>query len=242
MPPSIGDPVDPADAGPGRPARHRQLLELLVFLFLIVPSMVLAQFAYRQERASFGLVAWATIARDLALVCLILYFLWQNRESIRAIGWRFRGREMALGLVLFAPFSYLAGLTGRAFHAMGLSLPSNPASFLVPHGTADFVLAGVLVAVVAVAEETIFRGYLILRLTGVGSGIVGAVLISAFIFSLGHGYEGSAGLATVGVMGIGFALVYLWRRSLVAPMTMHFLQDFIGIVILPLYQTIARHH
>jgi membrane protease YdiL (CAAX protease family) len=59
------------------------------------------------------------------------------------------------------------------------------------------------------------------------------VLLSSFIFSLGHGYEGTAGLATVGVMGAAFALVYLWRGSLVAPIVMHFLQDFIGIVLLP---------
>jgi len=40
-------------------------------------------------------------------------------------------------------------------------------------------------------------------------------------------------VVTVGVMGLVFALVYLWRQSLVAPMVMHFLQDFIGIVLLP---------
>jgi membrane protease YdiL (CAAX protease family) len=59
-------------------------------------------------------------------------------------------------------------------------------------------------------------------------------VLSAAIFALGHGYEGSAGVVTVGVMGLAFALVYLWRQSLVAPMVMHFLQDFIGIVLLPM--------
>jgi membrane protease YdiL (CAAX protease family) len=54
------------------------------------------------------------------------------------------------------------------------------------------------------------------------------------IFSLGHGYEGTAGVITVGMMGIVFAPVYMWRKSLVAPIVMHFLQDFIGIVLLPL--------
>jgi membrane protease YdiL (CAAX protease family) len=34
-------------------------------------------------------------------------------------------------------------------------------------------------------------------------------------------------------MGLAFAFVYMWRRSLVAPIVMHFLQDFIGIVLLP---------
>ena len=54
------------------------------------------------------------------------------------------------------------------------------------------------------------------------------------IFSLGHGYEGSAGLVTAGVMGGVFAVIYLWRGSLVAPIVMHFLQDFLSIVLLPL--------
>jgi membrane protease YdiL (CAAX protease family) len=88
--------------------------------------------------------------------------------------------------------------------------------------------------VVALAEETIFRGYLILRFKAITTNTASAVLASAVIFSLGHGYEGSAGVITVGVMGLVFAFVYLWRKSLVAPVVMHFLQDFIGIVLLPL--------
>ncbi len=57
------------------------------------------------------------------------------------------------------------------------------------------------------------------------------MLLSAFIYSLGHGYEGSSGVVTVGALGLVFALVYLWRGSLMAPIIMHFLQDFISIVI-----------
>jgi membrane protease YdiL (CAAX protease family) len=60
-----------------------------------------------------------------------------------------------------------------------------------------------------------------------------AIVLSAFIFSIGHGYEGTAGVITVGVMGLAFALVYLWRRSLVAPMIMHCFVDFVSIVVAP---------
>jgi membrane protease YdiL (CAAX protease family) len=101
-------------------------------------------------------------------------------------------------------------------------------------GLAEFALASVLVAVVALTEESIFRGYLILRFRNVFASPAIAVVLSAVIFSLGHGYEGTAGVITVGVMGFIFALVYVWRRSLVAPMVMHFLQDFLSIVLLPL--------
>ena len=96
------------------------------------------------------------------------------------------------------------------------------------------LLAALLVTVVAVAEETIFRGYLLLRFPAVLRSTTGSLLLSSAIFAVGHGYEGSAGLVTIGVMGAVFALVYLWRRSLVAPIVMHFLQDFLSIVLLPL--------
>jgi membrane protease YdiL (CAAX protease family) len=47
---------------------------------------------------------------------------------------------------------------------------------------------------VAVAEETIFRGYLILRFRAVTGRTSAAVLLSSIVFSLGHGYEGMAGV------------------------------------------------
>jgi membrane protease YdiL (CAAX protease family) len=99
---------------------------------------------------------------------------------------------------------------------------------------AQLLLSFVLVIIVALAEETIFRGYLILRFKAITSSPVAAALLSAVIFSLGHGYEGSAGVITVGIMGFVFAIIYMWRQSLVAPIVMHFLQDFIGVVLVPL--------
>lgn len=214
-----------------------QLAEVSVYLLLIVPSMVLSFFVVRRGGLEFTLVAVSAILRDLGLVGLVLFFAWRNREPLNRIGWTFTGgwREVTLGLGLFVPFFFAVGLLGRALEAAGLSAPSMPLpSFLAAKGMAEFVLASVLVAVVAVAEETIFRGYLILRFQSITQSSAAAVLLSSLIFSLGHGYEGSAGVVTVGVMGLVLAWIYLWRQSLVAPIVIHFLQDFLGIVLLPL--------
>jgi membrane protease YdiL (CAAX protease family) len=216
---------------------REQCVELGVFLFLIVPSMVLSFFAVKQGSLGFGIVAVATICRDLALVSLILFFLWRNGEAAAQLGWTVaRGsQEFFLGVALFVPFTFCAGLLEQSLLAGGFSAPSTPLPALTPaRDMTDLVLAVVLVVIVAVAEETIFRGYLILRLKAMTASPAAAVVLSALIFSLGHGYEGSAGVVTVGVMGVVFALVYLWRKSLVAPIVMHFLQDFTGIVMLPL--------
>lgn len=218
------------------PGYMRQLAEVLVFLFLIVPSMLLSLLAFQHEKATFAYVAWAVILRDAALVCLILYFVWTSGEGRRSIGLTFRNglSEIALGAVLFVPFFFFAAFVDRMVRAGGLSSPPSRPTFLTPHGTPQEVLAFFLVVVVAISEETMFRGYLIRRLGFLTRSTAVGLILSTLIFTIGHGYEGSAGMFTVGVMGFIFGLVYLWRKNLVAPITMHFLQDFIGIVLVPL--------
>jgi membrane protease YdiL (CAAX protease family) len=199
--------------------------------------MVLSLFVVQQGGLSFVLTAFATILRDLALVALILFFLWRNGEPIRAIGWAARNvwMEIGVGVILFVVVFIGAGLIESALRAAGLSGPSTPLpSFLAAKGYWEFVLAFVLVVIVAISEETIFRGYLILRFVGMTRSLAIAILLSAVVFALGHGYEGTAGLATIFLVGVSFALVYVWRKSLVAPIVMHFLLDFISIVLAPL--------
>lgn len=222
---------------PVTPTLKEQWAEVLVFLFLIVPSMVLSFWVVRQGNTSFGVTASATIFRDLALVSLIAFFLWRNDEHVDRLGWT--SAHKGLGAALFVPFFLGTTALDQLLRDVGFSVPATPLPrSLTASDRADFLLACVLVAVVAAAEETIFRGYLILRLRAVTRSATVAVLLSSVTFSLGHGYEGSAGVVTVGVIGAVLALIYLWRRSLTAPIVMHFLQDFIGIVLAPLVGTV----
>jgi membrane protease YdiL (CAAX protease family) len=195
-------------------AHKEQLYELSVFLFLIVPSMALSFFAVKQGSLSFVIVASGTILRDLALVSLILFFLWRNGERVEQIGWTFKSgwKDIGLGIGLFVPLFFAANLLENALRAAGFSVPATPLpSYMAAKDIAQYLFACVLVLVVALAEETVFRGYLILRFRALTASPAKAVLLSAAIFSLGHGYEGSAGVITVGFMGLVFALVYLWR-------------------------------
>lgn len=218
-----------------------QTVEVCVFVFLILPSMVLSFFVSGSgsgSSPSFILGASAITVRDLALLGLVLFFLWRNGESIRTVGWT-RDRimpEIILGIALFIP-TFLAGMyIDSLVEKLGLSTPAHEGGpgALVPRTLADFVMAGVLVGVVAVVEETIFRGYLMLRFKAITASTAVAVVLSTALFSVGHGYEGSAGVVTVGFLGFVFAVVYAWRGSVVAPVVMHFLQDFLAIVVVPL--------
>jgi membrane protease YdiL (CAAX protease family) len=218
-------------------SRREQIVEVLVFLSLIAPSMALSFFAVKQGSVGFTLTAVATILRDAALVGLVLFFLWRNGEPIKSIGWRFRRwwLDILLGIVFFPAIFFGAAYLEQFLVSIGFMVPSTPTPSLQPKmDVTHLILAIVLVVVVAIAEETIFRGYMILRFRALTGGAGWAVLLSAVVFSLGHGYEGTAGVVTIGAMGLVFALTYAWRKSLVMPMTLHFLQDFMSIVLLPL--------
>lgn len=224
----------PTDRGQAD-SRRAQAIELAVFLLLVVPSLALPYFIPSQASVGFDLTAVATILRDLALVALIGYFLWRAGQSPRAIGWTtgHLGREIALGVALFVPLF----LGARWLEALlvGFGFTTGTSSGLVPsRSPSELLLALALVGVVAISEETIFRGYLLLRFRNVLGRALPAVLVVSVIFMLGHGYEGSAGAITVGVTGAVWSAVYLWRRSLVAPVTMHFLLDAVAIVLVPL--------
>ena len=218
----------------GRTVWNYQLIEVLVFLFLIVPSMAFS-FAAQTKLSTmrFPSLAVALIIQDLSLVSLVFYFIWRNGEPLQELGWTFKNgwRDAFLGLILFVPFTFVARILDTVLRHAGLSPPTLQAAALSAHGPGEVALGLVLVIIVALAEETIFRGYLILRFQGAHLSPVVAAVLSSLIFSLGHGYEGTAGVVTVIYMGLTFAFIYLWRGSLVAPVIMHFLQDFSGIVL-----------
>jgi CAAX protease family protein len=227
-------PRSPGDAPAPPRGSRRERLELLVFLLLVLPPIVLGAVA-EVSRQAFAITSLATILHDVALCALILFFLWTAGERFSAIGWTTRrlGREIALGAALYPPV--LAAITGVGWlvQAAGLPAPSSPPAALVPRSPAELVLAALLVIVVAVAEETIFRGYLLLRLRAVTHSTTAAVAASTLLFAAGHTYSGAAGVVVIAVLAVVLSLIYLWRGSLVAPIVLHLLQDFLGLVIAP---------
>lgn len=226
----------PAGRPPDVPPRTIQRVELAVFLILIIPPAVLSTFALQPSTLRFTWVAVSSIVNDLALCCLVMYFVWRNGESPASLGWRTHNawREIALGAILFIPFSIVTSVFELALRGMGVPAPRHAPVFLIPTGAGDIALAFLFLLVVAVAEETIFRGYLILRFRALTGSTAQAVLYSAAVFAIGHGYEGASGIATVALMGGLFAVIYLWRGNLIAAMAIHFLQDFVGVILAPL--------
>lgn len=230
-----GDRLPNDDGTP--PSRGIQARELGAFLLLLVPSLLLSRLTSPALQPSFAFFALATILSNTALLVLILYFVWRNGEPYSRIGWRRRDAptEAAVGLALVIPFVLFQGVLAVVLNALGL-LDDGPrtAPFALPAGGPELAFGVVLVAIIAVAEETVFRGYLLLRLRSLTGSAAAAVVLSSVIFALGHGYQGTAGTIAVGAIGALLAVIYLWRGSIVAPVVLHFVQNFTGIVLAPL--------
>lgn len=210
--------------------RRARALELGIYLLLIVPPMVLQWFVGPPTGPGLPVRVIGTLVTDGALVALALYLNWRSGEPLARVGWSPAGlgREVLIGVALFVPFAVVVAGIGWLLQTVGLPAGGAPE---VPafHSPFEIAAVGVFAMIVAVSEETIFRGYLLLRLGELTGSKTFAVVLSALIFSLGHQYEGTAGMITVGGMGAMFALVYLWRGSLLAPIVIHFLQDFIAL-------------
>jgi len=211
----------------------RRSLELAIFLLLLVPPIIVGWFT-GTATLSFAMSSVATILHDLGLTALAMYFVWTSGQPLSAMGVTRRhvGREIALGAALYVPMLFVllcVQIVLRAFGVGSISLPEA----MLPRSSSELVLATALVAVVAFAEEVVFRGYLLLRLRELIGNTPAAVACMTLVFASGHLYEGVAGVVGVTVLGLVFALVYLWRRSLVAPIVLHFLQDFFGLVVFP---------
>ena len=81
-------------------------------------------------------------------------------------------------------------------------------------------------ALVGVAEELVFRGYLQQQFTAWGRGAaVAGVVFSAMMFGAAHGYEGVRAMFLLAVFGALFSLLALFRRNLRAGIFAHSWHD-----------------
>lgn len=89
----------------------------------------------------------------------------------------------------------------------------------------------------AFGEETVYRGYLLLRAADLGRGSSAAwwigMVFTSFLFGVGHYYKGPAGMIDSGVAGLIFGVAYLLAgRNLWAGILAHGFVDTFAVTLL----------
>ncbi len=243
LPESDPDPLPPDPS----PHQQRSVGRTVALLEVLLCSDYPTQLAIGTTLAAFGLNAYVapgrlnvtyvlilSLADSAALIGLVLLFLYTHGEKPRdvLIG---RGRvlqEVAIGipLILAALAIGLTVLVAVQRFAPSLhTVEQNPLQELM-RSPRDATLFALVLVVAGGIREEVQRAFLIHRFdVWLGGGMTG-IVVTSVAFGAGHLLQGVDAMLATGLLGAFWGVVYLRRRSCVAPMVSHSGFDLLQIV------------
>jgi membrane protease YdiL (CAAX protease family) len=230
----LPDPDAAASSEPHRPAAQRLVALIEVVLCSDYPTQaaLASTFAVmgfgpyaRNGELRVGFVVGLSLLDTVFLLGLILLFLSAHGERPRDIflGNRPFRAELPLGLTMIFPALAIGIAILLALQLLAPSLHNvahNPLQDLIrtPRDAAIFAL---VVIVAGGVREELQRAFLLHRFeTALGGPRVG-VMVTSVAFGAGHVIQGADAAITTGILGAFWGLVYLRRRSAVAPIVSH---------------------
>jgi len=224
-----------------RAARTVALLEVLIcsdYPTQLALGGTLTAFGYgpfsTHGRLSLTYVAGLSLADTVILVGLVLLFLRAHGERPRDVLFSGRPieREAAAGLLLIPValgIAIAALLVSRSLAPWLHTVVQNPLQDLLRSPRDAWLFALVLVVAGGIREE-VQRAFLLHRFeVWLGGGTFGVIVTSAG-FGLGHLLQGADAALATGLLGALWGIVYLRRRSVVAPMLSHAGFDLVQVV------------
>lgn len=184
---------------------------------------------------SFAYIVTLSLVDAVFVVCLVLYFLRAQGESLGDLiaGVRPLGREAALGLILI-PFLVLIAIGGllliRAIAPWLQNVPDNPLESMLDTPARAF-LFGLVVVIAGGMREELQRAFILRRFEQhLGGGWLG-LLVFSVAFGLGHSIQGWDAAVMTSVLGATWGTLYLVRRSIVASMVSHAGFNLVEIIL-----------
>ena len=230
VPPAIASPADSMTVGQKRVIAAVEVLLCSSLPTQIVIGQLLAAIGLDPRTDSGQLsppFAFALLLIDSVVLTTLMVILTRaHRESPRALwlGDRPIVREFGLGLALVPLVFLIVGLpmTGLMRLVPGLhNVTENPIEQLATGGPHQAAMLGVIAVVAGGVREELQRAFLLRRFEQhLGGPFVGVIVLS-IAFGLGHYPQGWDAVVATGVLGAIWAIVYLRRRSSVAPIVSH---------------------
>jgi membrane protease YdiL (CAAX protease family) len=186
-----------------------------------------------------GFITALTLLDTIALVTLMVIFMRARGERPAALwlGTRPPLREVLAGIA-HVPIVFLIGstllLTMRALTPGMHNVDVNPFEALAGNSLQNAALLTLVAIVAGGVREELQRAFLLDRFERhLGPAWAGVVVLST-AFGLGHLLQGRDAAIATGAMGAFWAVVYLRRRSSVAPMVSHALFNSLEVLVIVL--------
>lgn len=115
----------------------------------------------------------------------------------------------------------------------GISFDESVRELLAPESTGGWVvLLGVILPIIAVVEELLFRAAAIgVPVAGLGAPAWLMVPLSAAAFGLGHGAQGRVGMVVTATLGLALGALFVLTNSLLAVVVAHYLINALELVV-----------
>jgi membrane protease YdiL (CAAX protease family) len=241
MLPSPNPQSQPAEVSPTIAERAVALIEILIcsdFPTQFALAAVLNGLGYGPYDAHgalrVGFVVGLSLVDAAVLIGLILLLLTAHGERPRDVffGARPVRRELSAGIpMVFAALGIgvLVLVPIQRYAPWLHTVPHNPLEALI-RSPQNALLFALVVIVAGGVREEVQRAFILHRFEQwLGGGGVGVVVSSA-AFGAGHLIQGVDAAIATGVLGAFWGIVYLRRRSIVAPMVSHAGFDLVEIV------------
>jgi membrane protease YdiL (CAAX protease family) len=176
-------------------------------------------------RLSLPFVVTLSIADTVVLVALMVGLTLAHGERVSDLwlGSRPIVREAVIGTLLIPAVFFLVVVLLSVLMAIAPwlhNVPTNPLEQMAGTASGAAILAVVAILAGGVREE-LQRAFLLRRFEQhLGGAVVGVVMLS-IAFGLGHSVQGWDAVITTGLLGAFWAVLYLRRRSAVAPVVSH---------------------
>jgi membrane protease YdiL (CAAX protease family) len=235
--------VDPANAGKFRrmhtgPSWPQALLEVCLCSGAPTHLLVAGLLAVAGLRpgadgqVTLHLLAFLTGLDTVILVGLILSLLVLGGESPRRvlIGTRPIIGEVLRGLVLVPWVFVLAAVAVMAISrwAPGLITPNPFATLASTRG--ELVLFAIVAMIAGGVREEIQRAFIVHRCEQRLGGAIVGIIGFGLLFGLGHYVQGWSAVIVTALLGTLWSVVYVLRRSVIAPMVSHASFNLIEVI------------
>jgi membrane protease YdiL (CAAX protease family) len=147
---------------------------------------------------------------------------------------------MAIGFGMFLGLMAVEKAMKNTHELEPVKQASHPIVEQIAAGDIGIIIFVLLTACIGapIIEETVFRGVLYRHLREMSLktkrwiSVIMATLVNSFIFAAIHP-QGWTAIPVLAALAVGFSWAREWRGSLVAPMTMHAMNNgFIGLLML----------
>jgi membrane protease YdiL (CAAX protease family) len=206
-------------------ASHALLLALLVLFPLMAMQNARLRDVDQVPRLSIYISSCAVLWA-LFLAAMLVLAVEKAPLSSLGVHWRLGAGEAilwALALTFYSLAIAWGAQTARA--RFRIATPPILARVLPETPLETLVFLVVVCPTAGITEEVLFRGFAITRLAPLVGDVWLATLIAAIGFAFGHAYQGTIGMISTALIGLGYSVSYIFTGSLMPAIGAHMLHN-----------------